>query len=149
MSWPRLKSTTELGYEKFLEEVINPKTGEFYPQNDNDNRAIKGTGASYFITDIYRIRRADGSEYLYGKGIVDAFNSLGDPVNLSISKPEIWSKTNFSYGIEYNDKTKQLEKVLQRLSDVEEIYTMPYHDENLKSLFDRRQNETLNFIVKD
>jgi hypothetical protein len=41
MTWPRLKSSKETGYERFLEEVINPKTGEFYPERDSDGRSIK------------------------------------------------------------------------------------------------------------
>jgi hypothetical protein len=132
MTWPRLKSATETGYKRFLEEVINPKTGEYYPQRDEDNRVIKNTGATYYITDIYRLRRADNTEFLYTKGRVDAFNSLGDPVNHSISKPELWSKTNFNYKTEFNDKTNQLEKVLQGPSGSEEVYTMPFTKENLK-----------------
>jgi hypothetical protein len=104
LTWPRLKSVKELGYETFLEEVINPKSGEFYPQKD-DGRSIKGTGATYYITDICCIKRAEGSEFLYTKGIVYAWNSLGDPITHSISKPEIWTKTNFNYKTELNDKT--------------------------------------------
>jgi hypothetical protein len=138
MSWPRLKSTVEISYESFLEETINPKTGEFYPEKDNDGRAIKGTGVTYYIANIYRIRRADGSEFLYTKGRVDAYNSLGDPVSRSISKPEIWSKTNFSYKMKFNDKTNQMEKVLQGPSGSEEVYALPFNKENLKSLSDRR-----------
>jgi hypothetical protein len=38
------------------------------------------------------------------KGRVDAYNSLGDPVNHSISMPEIWTKTNFIYKTKFNDK---------------------------------------------
>jgi hypothetical protein len=148
-TWPREKSGKETAYERFLEEVINPKTGEFYPERDNDGRSIKGTGATYYITDIYRIRRADGSEYLYTKGRVDAYNSLGDPVNHSTSKPETWTKTNFSYKTEWNEKTKQPEKVLQGPSGPEEMYTLPFNKENLKELYDRRQNEFINFVVKD
>jgi hypothetical protein len=106
MTWPREKSGKETAYERFLEEALDPKNGEFYPQKDEDNRAIKNTGATYFITDIYRIRRADGSEFLYTKVRVDAFNSIGDSITHSISKPEIWTKTNFNYKTEYNDKTK-------------------------------------------
>jgi hypothetical protein len=139
MTWPREKSGKQTSYERFLEEVINPKTGEFYPQKDDDGRSIKATGVTYYITDIYRIRRADGSEYLYTKGRVDAFDSLGDPVNHSIGKPELWIKTNFSYKTEYNDKTKQMEKVLQGPSGAEEVYTMPFNKENLKELYDRRR----------
>lgn len=149
ITYPRVKSTRETAYESFLEEVINPKTGEFYPQKDEDNRAIKNTGATYYITDIYRIRRADGSEFLYTKGRVDAFNSLGDAVNHSISKPEIWIKTNFIYRTEFNEQTKQVEKILQGPSGNQEVYTLPFNKDNLKSLFDRRQNDYLNFVVKD
>jgi hypothetical protein len=149
MTWPREKSGKETDYERLLEEPLNPKTGEFYPQKDEDNRAIKNTGTTYFITDIYRLRRADGSEYLYTKGRVDAYNSLGDPINHSISKPETWTRNNFSHKTEFNDKTKQLEKVLQGPIGSEEIYTMPFNKDNLKELYDRRQNDLLNFVVKD
>jgi hypothetical protein len=84
--------------------VINPKNAEFYPQPDDNGTAVKNTEASYFITAIYRLRRADGSEYLYTKGRVDAYNSLGHPVNHSISMPEIWTKTIFIYKTKFNDK---------------------------------------------
>jgi hypothetical protein len=133
MTWPREKSGKETDYERFLEErfleeTINPKTGEFYPQKDDDTRAIKGTGATYYITDIYRIRRDSGEEFLYTKGRVDAYNGLGDPVNHFISKPEIWTKTNFSYKTDIKQNTKQLEKVLQGPSgNPEEIYTLPFN----------------------
>jgi hypothetical protein len=30
--WPREKAPNQRGDENFLEEVINPKTGEFYPE---------------------------------------------------------------------------------------------------------------------
>jgi hypothetical protein len=148
MTWPREKSGSETAYECFLEEVIDPKTGEFYPEI-KDKIPVPKTGATYYITDIYRIRRATGEEFLYTKGRVDTFNSLGDPINHAIGKPELWTKTNFSHKTEYNDKTKQMEKVLQGPSGSEEIYTMPFTKENLKELYDRRQNELTNFVVKD
>lgn len=149
MSWPREKPTKELSYEQFLDEIFNPKTAEFYPKKDTDNRAIPRTGATYFITDIYRIRRADSSEFLYSKGKVNAFNSFGDPITHSISIPEIWTKTCFDYKTEFNDKTKQLVKILQGPSGSATLYTMPFTKENLKQLYDRRQNELLNFTIKE
>jgi hypothetical protein len=39
--------------------------------------------------------------------------------------------------------------VLQGPSGSEEIYTMPFNKDNLKELYDRRQNDLLNFVVKD
>lgn len=142
------KTGTETAYERFLDETVNPKTGEFYPEI-KDKIPLPKTGALYYITDIYRIRRATGEEFLYTKGRVYAFNSLGDPKTHSILKPEIWTKTNFSYKTEWNEKTKQPEKVLQGPSGPKDIYTMPFNKENLKSLYDIRQNELINFVVKD
>ena len=92
-TWPRLKSVKESSYEQFLSDAINADTGKFYPQKDEDNRSIKGTGALYLYTDIYRLRRSDGSEYLYSKGthsllytILLQFTSLRDLnlINLAI-----------------------------------------------------------------
>ena len=148
-TWPRQKSVNETKYERWLEQVLNEKTGEFYPQKDETGAAVKNTGATYYITDIIRIKRQDDSEWLYTKGRVDAFNSLGDPVPLFISMPEKWTKTNFSYKTRWNEKAGQPEKVLEGPSGSETVYTMPYTKENLKSLYDRRENENLNFIVKD
>jgi hypothetical protein len=42
-----------------------------------------------------------------------------------------------------------MEKVLQGPSRSEEVYTLPFTKENLKELYDRRQNELINFVVKD
>jgi hypothetical protein len=78
-----------------------------------------------------------------------AYDSRGNPVKHSISKPETWLKTFFNYKTEWNDKTKQPEDVLQGPSDSETIYTMPFNKDNLKQLYDRRQNELINFVVKD
>lgn len=148
MTWPREKSAKETAYEIFLDETVNSKTGEFYPQI-KDKIPVKNTGATYYITDIYRLRRPTGEEFLYSKGMAYAFDSLGNPVNHAISMPETWWKTNFKYKIEYSDKTKQPEEVLQGPSQSETVYTMPFSKENLKQLYDRRQNDLINFVVKD
>lgn len=64
------------------------------------------------------------------------------------TKTEIWSKTNFNYKTECNDKTKNQKKVLQGPSESEDIYTMPFNKENLKQLYNKRQNDNLIFVVK-
>ena len=145
---PHEKSTKQLAYERFLEESINEKTGEFYPKRDENGVAKKDTGCTYFINTIYRIRTPDASEYLYTKRRAEAYNSLGDKITHSISMPEIWTKVIFSYKTEYNDKTKQMEKVLQGPSGSEEIYLTPFTKDNLKSLYDRRQNDLTQLAVK-
>ena len=149
LTWPREKSIKQSSYEQFLSDAINSDIGEYYPEKSESGVAVKNTGATYYITDIYRIRRGDGSEFLYTKGKVYAFDTHGDSINHFISKPEMWTKTNFSYKTEYNDKTKQMEKVLQGPSSAEEVYMMPFNKENLKQLYDRRQNDLLGLAVKD
>jgi hypothetical protein len=42
-----------------------------------------------------------------------------------------------------------MEKVLQDPSGTVDIYTMPFNSENLKKLYDIRQHDNLNIVVKD
>jgi hypothetical protein len=42
-----------------------------------------------------------------------------------------------------------MEKVLQGHSGAVDFYTMPFNSENLKKLYDIRQENNLNFVVKD
>jgi hypothetical protein len=73
-------SAIENSYQRHLTSAPTLRSA-LYPATNNTNAVcILGTGATYYITDIYRLRRADGSEYLYTKGRVNAYNSLGDHI---------------------------------------------------------------------
>jgi hypothetical protein len=63
--------------------------------------------------------------------------------------PEIWTKPNFIYITKFNDKTNQLEKEFQGVSGNEKVYTMPFTKDNLKQLYDRRQNDLIMLAVKE
>ena len=78
-----------------------------------------------------------------------AWSSLGNPLKQSITTPEIWTKTNFDYLTKWNDKSNQLEREFQGVSGQEDIYLMPFNKENLKSLYDRRQNDLVSLAVKE
>jgi hypothetical protein len=46
-------------------------------------------------------------------------------------------------------KQNQLEKEFQGISGDEDVYTLPFTKENLKQLYDRRQNDLITLAVKD
>lgn len=69
--WPFAKSVMQLSYEKWLEKVVNVKTGDFYLKKDKDGIAVKGTGARYIVTVITRVKdHKTKKEYLYSKGVL-------------------------------------------------------------------------------
>ena len=147
--YPYEKSVDELNYERWVENVTNSKN-QFNPQKDDDNRSIPDTGAYLTVKSITRIRRADGSEWLTTKSDLHGFDALGDEVRLFLSQPERWQKTIFSYKTEWNERTKQLEKVLQGTKDVELIYEIPFSKQAAKELYDQRESDqTIYFTVKE
>jgi hypothetical protein len=71
-------------------------------------------------------------------------------VNLFVStSPERWEKTNFNYTKGCNDKRKTIEKICTGPGKVDTIYTMPFNQENLKELFDKRESDNISWAVKD
>ena len=57
-------------------KVQNPDTGRFYNKRDNDGNVIKGTGPKHIIKQIVRVRRKDGSEFLYSNGYVPGIQCI-------------------------------------------------------------------------
>lgn len=148
-SWPRLKSTDELNYEKWVENVTNSKN-QFNPHKDEDNRAIPNTGAFKTIRSITRIKRADGSEWLVTKSDLHGFDPVGDEVKLYLSQPEKWTRVIFKYRTEVNQYTKNFEKILEGPNGSEEMCDLPFSKENVKELYDQRESDqTIQFVVKD
>jgi hypothetical protein len=149
LTWPKPIDVLENSYSAFLERVVNSKH-QFYPQKDEDNRAIPNTGAYRTVRSIVRIKRADDSEFLLSKGDIHAFDSLGDEVKFYISYPEKWTRTLFTYKTEWNDKTKQLEKKLEGPSGSEIVYDLPFTKENVTELWNQRESDkTIQFVVKE
>lgn len=136
-------------YIRFIEKVVNEKTKTFYPAKDEDNRAIPNTGATYSISSIVRLRRADDSEYLLSKGNIHAYDPLGEPVSFFVSYPEKWTKTLFRYRTDIDPKTKQFEKILEGPSGIKEVYDLPFTKENLLELWNQRESDLIQLVVKD
>src|SRR4030095_9158029 len=45
ITYPYVKSTFETAYETWIEKVVNEKSRRFFPQKDEDSRAVPNTGA--------------------------------------------------------------------------------------------------------
>ena len=151
LSYPREKPGKQTAYERFLEDAVDSKTGEFYPQRESDGRTpIKNTGCNYYINAIYRVRRADSEKNFYSlrewlmPGVHWEIHS-----RLSITTPEIWTKTNFDYLTKWNDKSNQLEREFQGVIGQEDLYLMPFNKQNLKELYERRMNDLVQLAVKE
>ena len=40
-TWPRLKNGNEIGYDNWLDKVINPETGEWFPKRDKEGKVTE------------------------------------------------------------------------------------------------------------
>ena len=88
-----------------LKRVVNPDTKEFYPALNKQGDPIKGTGPKHTVYSIIRIKRKDGSEWLYSLGQVNGFDNFGNPAEFTLYKPETWKRTLFTYGRVYDQRT--------------------------------------------
>ena len=103
----------------------------------------------YSINVIIRLKRRDDSEFLLSKGTLIGYNALGDEVQFPVSFYEMWNKTNFGYQREWDDKRKMIFRNCDGPTDMEQVYTLPFNEENLQALFDKRKDDKISFVLKD
>lgn len=158
VQWPYLSSdpVAEIGWSQFLEKITDPDTGFFYPKRhqdgDDEGKIIPTTKdniPAYKVRVIIRMRKSDGSEYLLSKGNFIGHGPFGQEISKYVSLPERWYKQNFTYERSWDEKRKTITKICTGQGDRTEVYTMPFSQENCKKLFDRRLNDSIQFIVKE
>lgn len=153
-SWP-YQSSDPVGenvWNAFLGKITDPDTGEFYPKRDADGKPVHTTKDNipvYKVRAIIRLKREDDSEILLSKGDWYAYDALGDEVKQYTPWPEQWHKATFVYEKEYDPQRKQIVKNCKGSGKVEIQYTLPFNEANLKELFSKRQNDHIQFIVKE
>jgi hypothetical protein len=136
-------------WESWLQKVTDPDTGKFYEQRDKNGNTIKGTGPKHLIKTIVRIRTNDGSEFLYSKGRVTGFDVIGDVVSEKCNEPETWAKVGFAYDKQFNQSTMSMKQSLVGPNSRMIVYDMPFNEKNLKTLFEKRIDDYISFVVKD
>ena len=149
-TWPHDKPTAQISYENWLEQVVNPDTNEFYSALEKAGSPIKGTGPKHVVSQIIRLRRKDGSEYLYSLGELQAFDAFGNIVGCTCSKPEIWTRTLFNHTRVYDQRTNSTKVETSGILGTEEVYEMRFNEKNLKELVSLRPNDSdIAFTLKD
>jgi hypothetical protein len=157
-TWPKFKSTEEIVYERFMVNVSNVLTGEFWGQKDMEGNRIPerdgGANCCYHPETIIRVRTALGEEYLYSMGTIKGYDASGLPVELFLSKPEVWTRTTFHRERIYDPQTKAFFETVKGPSGTFEEYDLPFSAEAVQELYDKRDksNRTakpVSFIVKD
>lgn len=77
--------TEQSAYEAWLAKVVNPDTGNFFQERDDEGVPVKGTGARYVVTVIKRVRDQTGKKvYLLSKGALIGFDAAGIKVERHI-----------------------------------------------------------------
>jgi hypothetical protein len=151
-SWPipRELEVKQNVYNNFVEQAVNPKSKNFYQEKDENGATINNTGATFTVRSIVRTRLVTGEEFLLSKGDIHAFNSFGEPIKFFVSYPEKWNKPIWSYKSVINPQTHNVEKQLQGPQGNKTMYELPFNQENLKQLYDQRENDlVISLAVKD
>ena len=150
--WPRTKPVEQIVYEEWLDKVVDPDTGYYYPKRDYEGKPVKTTPDNvpkHTVTTIIRLRRKDNSEYLLSKSYLLGHDAFGEPVRRYLPWPEKWDKTHFNYEKPYDPKRKAIVKNCIGPGLVETIYILEFNEANLKTLFDKRVSDNISWVVKD
>ena len=148
--WPHDKPVAQIGYENWLEKVVNPDTKEFYPALNKAGNPIKGTGPKHIVQQIIRLKRKDGSEFLYSNGEVNGYDAFGNVVQCTLAKPEMWKRTLFTHERIYDQRTNTTKIETTGTQDSEDVYELPFNEKNLKALLDLRASDSdISFTVKE
>jgi hypothetical protein len=83
------------------------ETNEYYPARNKAGNEIKGMGAKHIVTQIIRLRRKGGSEFLYSLG----YDAFGNMVARNCAKPEVLDRILFNYQRVYDPRTTVKDEV--------------------------------------
>jgi hypothetical protein len=148
--WPRAKPIEQLVYEQWLDKVVNQTTGKWNNKRYKDGNVIKGTGAKYLISVIYRIK-VDKQEFLITKGFLKGYDVAGTEVVHWITYPERWTRTMFNYRRYFDEKTRGFQSQLLGPSGSETVYDLPFSPQNVDKLWEQtdKDKDNVKFVVKD
>ena len=149
-AFPHDKPVNQIAYEEFLKVIVNPDTQDYYPARNKAGAEIKGTGAKHIVNQIIRLRRKDGTEFLYSLGRIQGYDAFGNSVHRNCAKPEVWTRQLFDYKRLYDQRTNTTKTVTVGTLGAEDVYELPFNEKNLKELFAKRESDTqISFSVKD
>jgi hypothetical protein len=140
--------------ELFEAKVINPDTKTFNQISDLPVGYRKlGDDRKYpvrQVLQIYRIKRADGTEWLKSRGRLVGLDKAGNEVEHSFVDPEMFYKPVTRYEFRKNDPKNEYshsERVCVEAGinphDIRYTeYTMPFNEGNFQDLYKQRSTES-------
>jgi hypothetical protein len=149
VAYKRAKTPEQIVWDLFREKCIDPKTGKWFTSGEGTGTPKGKIGPKRYVTSIIRMKASSGVEYLLSQSKIIGYNQSGDPVETNASLPEKYQKTTFRYETTPNYKTGFAERRNTGPSSSNTIYTLKFSPENAKKLFDMRENDYIEFVVKN
>jgi len=102
----------------------------------------------YLIKSIFRLRK-NGKEYLFSLGKLVGYDSLGNIKIRNCPSPEMWTRTTFGHEQRFDNQTKKMITHVVSPISQETVYELPFNADNLKTLLEQRENDSVNFCLRD
>ena len=151
--------------KKWYEKVKSKRTGDFYQADDLIKRELvppewtpphvdsKGKPLKYpikSISEIYRIRIADGSEWLKSRQMWTGLNDAGSPIDQSMNDKELYDDILPIYTVKPENPRARDSKMIREVTSIEhrKKYTLPFTPENLDKLYAMRNGRCW-LVLKD
>jgi hypothetical protein len=140
--------------ELFEAKVINPDTKAYNQVSDLPVGYRKlGENREYpvrQVLQIYRIKRADGTEWLKSRGRIVGLDKAGNEVEHSFVDPEMFYKPVTRYEFRKNDPKNEyshservcVEAGINPHDNRYTEYTLPFNEENFQNLYRQRPTES-------
>ena len=137
--FPRLKPVDQIHYEKIYSSMVEPTTGEFYPEKNIKGEPIEpsdnGPRARVIVSQIVRLKSISGEEYLYTLGNIYGFNSLGVLVSYPYSRKECFTKTFFKKSRFFDSKSGHMVERVEGPNGQKEEYLLKFSPGAVDDLF--------------
>lgn len=149
----RAKQPELLDDELFEAKVINPDTNTWRQTPDLPLEYRKyGEGTKYpvkNVTQIIRIKRIDGTEWLKSRGRIVGLDRAGNEVEHSWMDPEMYYKPITHHELKRKDPKNEYSPMERKCVDANinpydhryTVYTLPFNEKNFNDLYKMRQSK--------
>jgi len=139
--WPYDKPVLERAHERWLKLVVDPSTEEYY-------KSKTGELPQYTINQIVRVKRGDGSEYLYTIGQVKGYNMYGDAVITDVREPEVHEQAIFLHETLKDESDGHIKRFTTGIEEKVRHYELEYTPENVDKLLEKRSPQGCMLTMK-
>ena len=107
------------------------------------------------MLQIYRIKRADGTEWLKSRGRLVGLDKAGNEVEHSFVDPEMFYKPVTRYEFRKNDPKNEyshservcVEAGINQHDNRYTEYTLPFNEENFQNLYKQRSTQSSSSVI--